>query len=326
MLPPHSSIRLPLPIRILGSGMLGPVPGAFRDRDISLPEKKRRRTDRVSRLAILGARAALADADWPADDTRRKATGLHLGNSTGAFIANVEHQRIVHAEGGGQSSPAAFSGTLPNVPTGWTSIAEGLAGSMWTHSGGILCAAEAIERAARDLGSGRRGPRLSGSVHGVDGASRDLLLGKEAATLPEPFEASAFLLLGTDDGEGSGLRLSGAGLSRRGEPGQALAALIGDLPSAMDIPALIAGSPGSDPTTREMSLRLGLRPALVLSGHFGDLGEAAPAVAAVLATRWLAGKWVPQTGSHLSPPTRVLVIGQDEAGQRGYALVFESRT
>jgi 3-oxoacyl-[acyl-carrier-protein] synthase II len=90
------------------------------DLDGELDAVRARRLDRVSRLGVIAAAAALGDDACDA--------GIVFGNAFGAVDATSVYMRRVREKGARLASPADFPGLVPSSPAGQVSIYLGLSG------------------------------------------------------------------------------------------------------------------------------------------------------------------------------------------------------
>jgi hypothetical protein len=310
---------------VAGCGLFGPFkgtdgPGLAPDPSLEFEDDRYRRLDRVTRLGLRGAEAALEDGGIPPGDPVRGKCGIFLGNAYGTYPANLAHQRLILEEGGRSASPAIFTTTLPNVPSGWISIAGKLQGPLMTFAGGLTASAEAMAAAFLHLQSSRTDWLLAGGAHAHDEEVHRALGGAGRSQKPTPNEGAAFLLLACDGVESPRATFTGAGWARASGVPDPLEAALSKAGAQTTDAVLAAGDATRDGETRERLNVLGFHPVDPLSARYGDLGEAAPAVASVLAVGWVRGEWSPSEGP--SPVDSVLVAGLDPCARRAFALRF----
>ncbi|GEM_PF-3077168 len=312
---------------VTGTGLFGPFdaeggPNPVPPDALAFEHPGLRHADRITRFCLRGASDALLRAGVKPDDPARDAGGVFLGNALGAFEADLEHQRRLTA---GTASPAVFANTLANVAAGWIAILEGLKGPMTTFASGLLSFADAVLAAHRTLSTGPGRFLLAGSGYVRQDDVRRTLHRFRGGPVPPAKEAASFLVLEPATGRPGEILLDGGAAARAAGIADPLPIVVEraleDLPRPDAV--LVAGDAGRD---RETALRLeGVveTPAILLSDIAGDLGEAAPALGAVLATRWLGGDWAPEPPS--PPPRAVLVAGLDPCARRAFALRFGRR-
>jgi 3-oxoacyl-(acyl-carrier-protein) synthase len=316
---------------VVGWGLFGPFPGGAGPRlapeaALEFSDDRFRRLDRVTRLAILGARAALQRGRLPENHPNRDRCGVFLGNAYGAYEANLEHQRQILSHGGRSASPAAFTNTLPNVASGWISISERLKGPVATFAGGPLATGEAVASAFVHLQTGLEDLLLAGGAFAYQEDVHAALARRRNHPTPPPAEIAAFLLLSGPTTSTGAVRLCGTGTARASGTPDPLARAIrlsGVRPEAVDA-VLVSGDPSTDEETTSRLHDLGFLKTHPTAQILGDTAEAAPAVGAVLAAQWLIGEWAPPENDH--SPRSVLVTGLDPCSRRSFALHFRFET
>jgi hypothetical protein len=191
-----------------------------------------------------------------------------------------------------------------------------------TFAGGLTASAEAVAAAFLHLQSSSGDWLLAGGSHPFN---EDVHRALRAAGKPgkiTPVEGAAFLLLARDGVQAPRGALRGVGWARSSGTPDPLEATLEKAEAEPDTTdaVIAAGDAALDGETRDRLTGLGFGNVAVLSSLYGDLGEAAPAVASVLAVRWLQGTWLP-SGSSESVGS-VLVAGLDPCARRAFALRF----
>jgi 3-oxoacyl-[acyl-carrier-protein] synthase II len=118
----------------------------------------------LTRMALLAAAEALADAAFPA---ARGEVGLMVNRSRGANSVVIKALEPVLSDGPARMSPLLFSQTVPNAPLGAVSVHLGVRGPhLLTIGGGaLLLASEAIR-------SGEAPAVLAGGMDEIDPITR----------------------------------------------------------------------------------------------------------------------------------------------------------
>ncbi|MDX9979505.1 MAG: beta-ketoacyl synthase N-terminal-like domain-containing protein [Lentisphaeria bacterium] len=167
-----------------------------------------RRTDRFSRLAMLGICQALAGAD-----VDRERLGLIVGTGYGALTTTFKFLDSVIEEGDALASPMAFSNSVHSAALSNASICLGIRGPGLTVSQFELSVHTALLSACLWLAQGVVDAVVCGGVdeyHPMVGYCRDRFFGEANQGPVAPFdfarqsavvgEGASFLLLTRDDG------------------------------------------------------------------------------------------------------------------------------
>lgn len=173
-----------------------------------------RRIDHYSKMGLLGASLALADAGMPGADHRR--TGVIIASGYGASATTVAFLDSIISDGDVCASPTHFANSVHNAAAANISIMLGITGPSLTVSQFDLSVPSALLSARQWLAEGRVDRVLLG---GVDELSELLGYtwlrsrgnrGKDMAplrTMEETAvmgEGAAFLLLSRAEGDGEG--------------------------------------------------------------------------------------------------------------------------
>jgi 3-oxoacyl-[acyl-carrier-protein] synthase II len=123
-----------------------------------------RRMDRLSRMAVAGARLAVADAALRIDATNRDRMGIVLGSAFGATDVAAQFGRTIFTEGPGWANPILVPNTVINAPAGHVSIELGIRGINATVNHREASAETAIAYAAAEIQQGRAEVMLAGGA------------------------------------------------------------------------------------------------------------------------------------------------------------------
>jgi 3-oxoacyl-[acyl-carrier-protein] synthase II len=196
------------PIAISGAGTAtAPAPD-----DLAEPVRGRAaRAERVSRLALAAADAALLDAGLRlVDGEPRAGIGIVVGTAFGCFLTNAAYQHRVAAGGPAAASPRLFAATVSNAAAGEVGVAYRLGGPAITLTAGAAAGLVALGHAADLLQAGRAGALLAG---GVDAAGDALAAWQRDGGLDAgrpSTEAAALLVLERPDAAAArGARIRG---------------------------------------------------------------------------------------------------------------------
>jgi 3-oxoacyl-[acyl-carrier-protein] synthase II len=122
----------PAPVRARHAGVIAtlaetPVPASTRQLGTSVSQLMRK-MDRVTKLAVLAAEDARADAGLDLADVPANRIGIILGTAFDGLVTIEEYYRAVVVKGPKHASPALFPFTLPNSINGAVSIHMGIKG------------------------------------------------------------------------------------------------------------------------------------------------------------------------------------------------------
>lgn len=160
-----------------------------------VPRRSLRRLDRLSRLTLLGALTALADAGHPLDGLPPEV-GLVLGTGFGPAATTFAFLETVLEHGDALASPMLFSQTVHNAPLAHLAIHLGAQGPTSAVSSFHLSVSTALNTARAWLLEGRVHLVLVGAVDELCSVQAwcHSRLAPEGAPLPG--EGGAFFLLG----------------------------------------------------------------------------------------------------------------------------------
>lgn len=274
--------------RIIAAGTAGPgISEAHLD---ALDADILRFADRLTRITLLGMEKALSGIP----ETTRRKIGLVAGIDAGAYPSIATSLGRMVREGYRAASPQEFKLTTANIAPALASIHFGLKGPSTTISSGPLSGLTAVGMAAEWVDAGRAPMMLAGAA-----VSTGRPVGELAgwAGLPEPLEASAFVLLAA---EGTGPEVGPFFQQRTGPEG--LEGFLRETAEATR-PTTLLVHPGRE-TMPELP---GGLPATDLRETPGELLETTgPFAAATLAA---------------SPASRILILQQSPDGRRAAALL-----
>lgn len=180
------------------------------------------RLDRLTRLALVAANAAMEGASPPSPEE----AGLALGTAFGSHLANEAFQLALERGPQEEASPTIFTYTLPSSSVGEISIHFGLKGPALTLAEGIGAGLAALGLATRIVEQGEAPWMLSGAA---DTLGPTLLAARPGPTDPPLAEGAAFVSLAGDPGgalarvaataQGRGVgEVEGVALERAGLP------------------------------------------------------------------------------------------------------------
>ena len=151
------------------------------------------RLDRLTRLALVAAHAAVEAAAAP-DDLPR--AGIVLGTALGSHLTNEAFQLQLDRRPPPEASPTLFTHTLPSAAVGVISIHLGLRGPTVTLAEGVCAGLAALDLAGGMLARGEVSWVLAGAVDSL-GPTRLAAAGADAGLLAEG--AAFFCLSGRAD-------------------------------------------------------------------------------------------------------------------------------
>jgi 3-oxoacyl-[acyl-carrier-protein] synthase II len=177
---------------VAGASGVGPVrrfdPGALPvriaaecDADAAprqLPPKEARRVDRSTRLALLAAEEAIANAALTLDDAAAERVGVAIGSSIGGIETLLEGHDVLRERGARRISPFMVPMTLPNMTAGYVSMQWGFRGPIACPVGACASGAQAVGAAARLIERGDADVVIAG---GTDATVLPLVLAGFAA-------------------------------------------------------------------------------------------------------------------------------------------------
>jgi 3-oxoacyl-[acyl-carrier-protein] synthase II len=125
------------------------------DRTAAGTPRERRRMDKVSQLAVVACRTALAAAGADGDAEAVAATGVVLGTGIGPMESGERFTVPVLSEGAAEANPAVFPNTVHNGAAGQVAMALGTKGPTSTLTSGHAAGAAALGVAYDMLRAGR---------------------------------------------------------------------------------------------------------------------------------------------------------------------------
>ena len=114
-----------------------------------LPAKESRRVDRATRLALLAAEEAVADARLDLDAAAAERVGVVIGTSIGGIETLLDGHDVLRERGARRLSPFLVPMTLPNMTAGYVSMQWGFRGPIACPVGACASGAQALGAAAR---------------------------------------------------------------------------------------------------------------------------------------------------------------------------------
>ncbi len=275
------------------------------------------RLDRVCRLALAAAYLAVDDAALPLPLVAPERVGLLFGTGLGCLLSDAEFFDKIVAQGPAAASPRVFAYTVSSAAAGEVSIALGVHGPNATLHMGLAAGAGALGQAADLIRTGRADVVLAGGADAHDAplaaALRDmgLLKGPEQArpfvdAVPGlwPSEGAVVAVLeraGHAVARGARVRARLAAHAAGFEPTltshapqpDGLTAVLRQVVEAGPQPALVLASAHGTPldAVERAALAaagLGEVPVVAPKAALGDAFGASSALAAALATAWLA--------------------------------------
>ena len=176
-----------------------------------LSTKELRRLDRATRLVLVAAEEAMADAGLADAQGDRDRTGVVIGTGIGGVTTLIHSYDTLLAHGPRRVSPFTVPMVLPNMSAGYVSMTYGLRGPILCPVGACASGAQAIGAAARLLERGDADVVVAG---GTEAAIHPLVIAAFAAMRAlstrneEPVRASRPFDAGRDGfvlGEGAGV-------------------------------------------------------------------------------------------------------------------------
>jgi 3-oxoacyl-[acyl-carrier-protein] synthase II len=154
--------RLPSSI---SQGLRSPIGASanFDGRDyFELP--RLRLLDRVSQLALVAARQAVADSRLDFAAEQRERCGVFVGTSMGGAETTEEGYHTLYAQQSDRIKPYSVVNAMANAPAAWIGIDYGLSGPMLTYSTACSSSAVALGEAARRIQHGDVEVMLAGGA------------------------------------------------------------------------------------------------------------------------------------------------------------------
>jgi 3-oxoacyl-[acyl-carrier-protein] synthase II len=181
--------------------------------------------DRVTALAVVCCKDALAEAATTVDDTTRTRVGVAVGTSLGSFKSTSDYSReTLVQEKPYLVNPMLFPNTVMNCAAGQVAIRFGLRGANATIAGGALAFLNAVRYATNAIERGYVDAMLTGAVEEYsphrawsahltgatdvvasgEAAAMFMLAGPGAASWGGPAAAGRILAVATGYGPGGG--------------------------------------------------------------------------------------------------------------------------
>jgi 3-oxoacyl-[acyl-carrier-protein] synthase II len=129
------------------------------DADAHLDAMRARRLDRASRLGVVAAQHALAEARAPA-----QGSGVILGSAYGNVDASAAFMHRIFDRGARSASPAEFPNLVPSSPVGHVSIYAGLQGPAFATADLAASGESAFVQAVQLVGAGQAKRLVAGAV------------------------------------------------------------------------------------------------------------------------------------------------------------------
>ena len=123
-----------------------------------------RMLDRVSQLALVAAREAVADSKAPFENADLDRAGVFMGTGVGGAGATDEGYHTLYAEASDRVKPFSVLQAMNNAAASWIGIEQGLRGPNLTYSTACSSSAVAIGEAARRIASGEIDVMLAGGT------------------------------------------------------------------------------------------------------------------------------------------------------------------
>jgi len=141
------------------------------DASAHFPAARLRMLDRVSQLALLAARQAVADAALELADEERHTAGVFFGTGMGGAATTDEGYATLYRDDSDRIKPFTVLLAMNNAAGAWIGIEHGLAGPNVTYSVACSSSAVAVGEAWQRIASGTTPVALAG------GAEAPLTLG-----------------------------------------------------------------------------------------------------------------------------------------------------
>jgi 3-oxoacyl-[acyl-carrier-protein] synthase II len=154
--------RLPSSI---SQGLRSPIGASanFDGKDYFEPPRLRL-LDRVSQLALVAAREAIADSRLDFAAEKRERCGVFVGTGMGGAETTEEGYHTLYARQSDRIKPYSVLNAMANAPAAWIGIDYGLHGPMLTYSTACSSSAVALGEAARRIQHGDADVMLAGGA------------------------------------------------------------------------------------------------------------------------------------------------------------------
>ena len=187
----HAGQRALRPLRDMGvDGALGATLDEI-PVDVIPADKRSRigRLDRLCRLFLSAAYAAVNAAQLSIDDAHAERVGLSLGTGLGCLLTNAEYNEKLVEHGPAAASPRLFAYTVSSAAAGEVSIALGIKGANVTAHAGLAAGLQAIGYGCDLIRTGKADVVLAG---GADALGAALVRGLADMRLLKARAAEAF--------------------------------------------------------------------------------------------------------------------------------------
>jgi 3-oxoacyl-[acyl-carrier-protein] synthase II len=171
----------------------GPVGAAVQfDGSGFFPASRLRMLDRVSQMALVAARRALADGNVDVAALARERCGVFVGTGGGGTATTADAYRTLFGERSARLPPYSVLNAMNNAPAAWIAIEHGLEGPNLTYSTACSSSAVALGEAARRVQSGEADLMVAGGAETplVDGVLKAWAAMRTLA-VPDPKDPSA---------------------------------------------------------------------------------------------------------------------------------------
>jgi 3-oxoacyl-[acyl-carrier-protein] synthase II len=128
------------------------------------PGPRLRMLDRVSQMALVAARRAIADGNVDFSALARDRCGVFVGTGGGGAETTSEGYRTLFKDGSDRLPPYSVLNAMNNAPAAWIAIEHGLEGPNLTYSTACSSSAVALGEAARRVQSGEADLMVAGGA------------------------------------------------------------------------------------------------------------------------------------------------------------------
>ena len=128
------------------------------------PGPRLRMLDRVSQMALVAARRAIADGNVDFSALARDRCGVFVGTGGGGAATTSEGYRTLFKDGSDRLPPYSVLNAMNNAPAAWIAIEHGLEGPNLTYSTACSSSAVALGEAARRVQSGEADLMVAGGA------------------------------------------------------------------------------------------------------------------------------------------------------------------
>jgi 3-oxoacyl-[acyl-carrier-protein] synthase II len=128
------------------------------------PAPRLRMLDRVSQMALVAARRALADGNVDFAQLPRERCGVFVGTGMGGATTTAEGYRTLFKDGSERLQPYSVLNAMNNAPAAWIAIEHALDGPNLTYSTACSSSAVALGEAARRVQNGEADLMIAGGA------------------------------------------------------------------------------------------------------------------------------------------------------------------